>query len=337
MEPIALTRASQLIQVTDTLERIDVSPERFLEQLGLPMWHFGEPDDLVPTRHIHTLLGQAARLLGNRMFGLKVGLESSLASLGAYGKVITSAPTVKHALEASCRLIHLHTSDARLWLIPAGDEIWFCRNRFRGPKFGRTQVEQYVLTRLIDYVRLGAGPSWQPAKVRLQMQEAPAQGLRDALGDPEICIGQKYTAIAIPCGFLALPLRHHRTPGEAGDREEARLRDTAPARSFCGSLRQLTAALLKQEGPPKIEMMAEITGLSVRSLQRRLAKCGLCHGQIVDHARYQAAIRLLDDSETRITDIGIELGYADSAHFSRAFKRWAGVSPREYRSNQLTQ
>ncbi len=284
---------------------------------------------------VYALLHQAARRLGKRTFGLQVGLESSIATLGTYGKVITSAPTIKQALEASCRLIHLHSTDARLWLIPAGDEVLFCRNRFRGPKFGRTQVEQYVLTRLIDYVRLGAGPSWQPAKVRLQTPEAPGQDLRDALGDPEIRVGQKFTAIAVPRGCLALPLRHRRTPGEAGDVEEARLRDTAPATDFCGSLRQLAAGLLKQEGPPKIEMMAEITGLSVRSLQRRLAKCGVAHVQIVGQARYQAATRLLEDPDIRITDIGIGLGYADSAHFSRAFKRWAGVSPREYRSHQL--
>ncbi len=335
MEPIALTRASQLIHVTDALERIGVSTERLLERLGLPMWHFGDPDDLIPTRHIYMLMGEAARSLGNRMFGLKVGLESSIVTLGSYGKVIASAPTIKHALERSCRLIHLHSSDARLWLIPAGDEVWFCRNQFRGPKLGRTQAEQYVLTRLIDYVRIGAGPSWQPAKVRLQTQEAPGHELRDALGDPEIRIGQTFTAIAVPRGFLALPLRHRRTPGEAGDAEEARLRDTAPATSFCGSLRQLTAALLKQEGPPRIEAMAEITGLSVRSLQRRLAECGISHAQIVDQARYQAAIRLLADSEIRITEIAMDLGYADSAHFTRASKRWAGLTPTEYRSNQV--
>ena len=274
-------------------------------------------------------------MLGNRAFGLRVGLESSIETLGSYGNVIASAPTIKHALEASCRLIHLHTSDARLWLIPAGDEIWLCRNRFRGPRFGRTQVEQYVLARLIDYVRIGAGPSWRPAKVRLQTQEAPGDELRDALSDPEIRIGQRATAIAVPRRFLALTLQHGRTPGEAGDAKEARLWDTAPATSFCGSLRQMAASLLKQEGSPRVETMAEITGLSVRSLQRRMAKCGLKHTQIVDQARCRAAMHLLEDCEIRITDVAMDLGYADASHFTRAFKRWTGVTPRDYRRDKL--
>ncbi len=330
MEPIALTRASQLIHVTDTLERIGVSAEGMLEKLGLPTWHYCDPDDLIPTRHIYMLLGQAARSLGNRVFGLQVGLENSIATLGSYGQVIVNTPTVKHALEASCRLIHLHTSDGRIWLIPGRDEVWLCRSQFRGPKFGRTQVEQYVLTRLIDYVRLGAGPSWQPAKLRLQTQAAPDRELRDILGDPEIRIGEAFTAIAVPKDLLAQPLRR-RKPDVPSDATKARLEDTAPATSFCGSLHQLAEALLTQEGPPRIETMAEITGLSVRSLQRRLALCGLTHVQIVDKTRYRAAARLLEDPGNRITDIGLDLGYADSAHFSRAFRRWAGVSPREYR------
>ncbi len=335
MEPIALTRAGQMIHVTDTLERLGVSAERLLEKLGLPMWHLCDPDDLIPTRHIHKVLGEAARLLGNQVFGLQVGLESSFATLGSYGKVIARAPNIKRALETSCRLIHLYTSDARIWLVPAGDEVWFCRSQFRGPKFGRTQVEQYVLTRLIDYVRLGIGPSWQPAKVCLQTNESPGHELRDTLGDPEIRIAQKATAIAVPREVLALPLRYCRTSGGASDAEEAWLRDTAPAINIRDALRQVAAALLKHQGPPRIEIMAEIVGLSVRSLQRHLARDGLTHIEIVDQARHQAAMRLLMNSEIRITDVAMDLGYADSANFTRAFKRWAGVTPYEYRSHHM--
>ena len=43
METVALTRASQLIHVTNTLERLDLSPERVLEQAKLPMWHYCDP------------------------------------------------------------------------------------------------------------------------------------------------------------------------------------------------------------------------------------------------------------------------------------------------------
>ncbi len=334
MDPIALTRASQFMHVTETLEHLGEEPERLLEQANMPMWHFCDPDDLVPTHHIHRLMDQAARSLGARTFGLMVGAQNSFGTLGAYGKLVANAPTPYHSFKTSSRLLPLHTSGARNSMTEVGDEVWLCRSRFRGPEVGRREMEHYVLMRLIEHVGRAAGPSWRPAKVCLQAREAPDPKLRDALADPEIRIGQEVTGIAVPRGLLAQPTRRQGgMPDTITDAEERRLRDTAPGSSFVDTLRQLTETLLKEE-PPRIETMAAIAGLSVRSLQRRLAKNGLSHSEIVDQARYKAATRLLEGGDQRITDIGMELGYADSAHFTRAFKRWTRVSPRQYRDQQ---
>ena len=199
---------------------------------------------------------------------------------------------------------------------------------------GGHQMGQYALIRLIDHVRLAAGPSWQPAKVSLRTLEPPEPALREALGDPEIRVGQTFTGFAFPRTLLAKPLLRNGTPAPHGQDAEARLQRTMPAAGFVDTLRQLVGTLLKGE-PPRIETMAEITGLSVRTLQRHLSKNGLSHSELVDQARYQAATQLLEDTDIRITDIAMELQYTDSANFTRAFKRWAGVTPREYRAHQL--
>ncbi len=336
MEGIPLTRASQLVHVTDAMERLGLPTERMFEQARLPKWHYCDPDDLVPSHHIYTLMEQAARSLGKPNFGLLVGAEANISTLGSFGRLIASSLTPYHAFTTLCRLIHLHTSAANNWLTEAADEVWFCRSRFRGPQTGRWQMEQYVLMKLIELVRMAAGPSWYPAKICLQTHEAPKPELRHALGDPEILIGRKFTGIAVPRAPLSLPARHRgEVPKETSEALVRRLRNTAPGSSFVEALRQLAGTLLKEEGPPRIETMAEIAGVSVRSLQRRLAKEGLSHFQIVDQARYQAATGLLKDSDIRITDIALDLGYTDSAHFTRAFKRWAGVTPKAYRSHQL--
>ncbi len=336
MEPIALTRACELIHVTDTLERLGASPEDVLAQARLPMWHLYDPEDLIPTSHIYALMDQAAQSLGNPTFGLRVGADNGLATLGTLGRLIASAPTIHHAFETSCRLIHAHSSAARNWLAEGGDEVWFCRNRLHGPKAGRRQMEQCILMQLIDHVGMAAGPSWRPDAVCLQMHEDPGPEFRDALGDPMILTGQQVTGIAVPRALLALPLpRCAAALCEAYDAEESRLRHTAPADSFVDTLRQLVGTLLNEEGTPRIETVAEIAGVSVRSLQRRLSENGSSYSRVVDQARYQAASRLLRESDTRITDIAIDLGYTDSAHFTRAFKRWAGITPSEYRRQRL--
>ena len=332
MEAIALTRASELIHAADTLERLGESPERVCRQANLPMWHYCDPDDLIPDHQIRQFLDRAGRSLGTKNFGLMVGEHTCLSSMGSFGRLIASAFTVHHALSTTSNLIRLQTTGGSYSLAEAGEEIWFCGSQFRGPDIGRREREQYALLRMIDHVRIGVGPSWLPAKICLQAREAPNREFRLALGDPDIRIGRNTTAFAIPRVLLPQqPQRSATAPGNSAQTVQERLWHMAPAADLAGSLRQVAGTLLKIEGPPRIETMAEIAGLSTRSLQRRLAEHGLSHFEIVDQARYQAAIRLLEDRENRITDIAMDLGYTDSAHFTRAFKRWAGVTPREYR------
>jgi AraC-like DNA-binding protein len=80
---------------------------------------------------------------------------------------------------------------------------------------------------------------------------------------------------------------------------------------------------------------AEAAGMSVRSLQRRLASEGLTFSQLIDEVRFEMAVPQLRDPDIRLTDIALSLGYSDPAHFTRAFGRWGGVSPSEYRAHQL--
>jgi len=69
--------------------------------------------------------------------------------------------------------------------------------------------------------------------------------------------------------------------------------------------------------------------------QRRLASEGLTFSHLVDEVRLKMAVPQLRDPGIRLTDIAFGLGYSDHAHFTRAFGRWAGVSPSEYRAHQL--
>jgi len=103
-----------------------------------------------------------------------------------------------------------------------------------------------------------------------------------------------------------------------------------PPADFIGSLREVVATLL-QEGDLCIERVADVAGLSPRSLQRRLAQAGISYKELVRRARLEIAERRLSEKDASVTEIGIDLGYSDTAHFSRAFRAWTGVTPSAYR------
>jgi AraC-like DNA-binding protein len=88
-------------------------------------------------------------------------------------------------------------------------------------------------------------------------------------------------------------------------------------------------------GHPRIEEIADVAGMGVRTLQRHLKKNGLTFKRVVDQARFQVAADLLRDPYVGLVDIAYELGYSDQANFNRAFRRFAGTSPSEYRLRLL--
>ena len=85
------------------------------------------------------------------------------------------------------------------------------------------------------------------------------------------------------------------------------------------------------EGTTALADVAEIAGVSSRTLQRKLANLGLTYSDILEAARYENASRLLRDTDCKIIEVAFASGYADPAHFSRAFRRMTGVTPRQFR------
>ena len=69
-----------------------------------------------------------------------------------------------------------------------------------------------------------------------------------------------------------------------------------------------------------------------RTLQRRLRDAGLTYAQVIARARSDVAQRMLNDPARKIGDIARALGYSDAPHFTRAFVRWTGLTPREFRA-----
>lgn len=90
---------------------------------------------------------------------------------------------------------------------------------------------------------------------------------------------------------------------------------------------------LLQEGIPTISDTARQLGMSGRTLQRRLSEQGYSFQTIIDETRRQLSERLLQETDHSLAEIAFMTGYSEQSAFTRAFKRWAGQTPRSYRLN----
>jgi len=97
---------------------------------------------------------------------------------------------------------------------------------------------------------------------------------------------------------------------------------------------QKTIGELLPNGNPSIQLAANAIGTSSRTLQRHLAKADLSYSTLVDVVRFNKACRMLETRRYKIGEIASLLGYADAGSFTRAFIRWYGSSPQEYRKSR---
>jgi len=84
---------------------------------------------------------------------------------------------------------------------------------------------------------------------------------------------------------------------------------------------------------PAQEEIAKQLHLSTRTLRRRLKEEGTSYNQVVDSTKKSIALDLVENSTLSVSLVAESLGYFETTNFNRAFKRWTGMSPTEYRNN----
>ena len=85
------------------------------------------------------------------------------------------------------------------------------------------------------------------------------------------------------------------------------------------------------EGDSSLEHVARRMAVSARTLRRRLSEAGTTHRELVDGVRRARASVYLQQQKLSIEDVAFLLGFGDTSAFHRAFKRWHGVTPAQFR------
>lgn len=332
MDAIPLIRASAILPFVNFLNQIGTPTERLLKQTKVPIFALENPQALIPLYQTFDFGVKAARTEGIDNLGLVVGQRTQPTDTGLFGKILSQSLTLYDLLNTIVLMISTHNSGLRMWVTEENNQVWL-HHQFINPSNYENQQSQYFACVMYSKaIQLATGLDWHPTELHVQANKLKSLTNFELFSDTHVSFNQPNNAISFPKSLLIRRLKH---PGECDLSQQqqdcALLKTSAPALNFTVSLRQLLQSLLR-DGYPHVEMVAEIVGMSTRSLQRRLAGDGLSYSRLVDQVRFNLAADLLKEPSIHLLEIAFELGYTDAANFTRAFRRWTGKTPSQFRA-----
>jgi AraC-like DNA-binding protein len=336
MNPVPCYRATHLYPYLKFFRGIGAPVESGLRQAGLPMILMDEPGTYLPNLPTMDFLKQLSHREGIDEMPLRALGQLQLSDLSAaFVDRALSAPSLKTALESFTSLVSLEDPYVGVWISYGDTVATLCASS--GCPLDPTGVryeDWNLLIVLQAIVQAFAGSSWQPEDMAFRTPAPLSRYAYERFPDTRLHTDQTSAWITVPRELLSLPPRITPYGSRSGNSPTATaLHADELTTSFTSSLKAVLNAYLPEQ-LTSIEFAAEIAGTSVRTLQRRLKNSDATYSDLITELRYERAARLLRESNATVLEIALEVGYEDPSHFSRAFKRIAGVSPREYRHQQ---
>lgn len=306
-------------------------------RLGLPADAAERDELLVDPLLLGDAIEVAAGLLGEPFLALALPGALPLRRYAVAELAVRASATVRDALALLVRhaaivhpLIEVALDDGPD--APVDEALWIQRTPRHPRGLGRC-AHEYALADTVHKLRTALGAPLPLRRVWFaHARPRRIEPLARWFGDAELAFG------APDCGF-ALALDQLDRPLPGGDPRLvatfAALADAdarAEPRSLAIAPRVTAALRARLAGPIAADDVAAALHMSARTLQRRLEAEGASFSALLDAVREQVARELLADRALGLAEIAGRIGFADLATFSRAFKRWTGVPPGQYRS-----
>lgn len=296
-----------------------------------------DPEARVPLALAYAMFREMSRRLNEPYYGLRLASEYELKNFDVVGYVVGSARTVGEAFAATVRYQRLLFSFQPMSLTVEGDEARFVTLPPRASPGDALpdELEDFALGAALVRLRWFTGTEMRPRSVRLR-HPAPGdtRAYRRLFGlEPEF--SAEVNELTFDASLLAQPVRGadptlHRIVARHADELLAR----APSgHHFVDKVRHQVLQSLRL-GLPAAPELARSLGLSTRSLARRLADEGTSLSALIDEVRRDVALVQLRQTDRKTIDIAFMLGFSEVSAFHRAFRRWTGTTPAEFRNAQ---
>lgn len=305
----------------------------FLSQAGLTERILHAPEQEIPAANYVALW----EILGRRLdasIGLRLGLQSKSAALGAYGQAIRSAPSMFLALHCLSHFIVVFTQAARLEINLIGHQIIVSYQITDPTITARRQDAEFTLGFILNLLReITQNSSLTPERVDFEHAQPQSLFWHRRLLTCPLHFNQPDNRLLFPRGLLDMPVCT--SDPRLFQALEPFLAQQRQIRMSNGDLlTQLKRHIVDNlsSGAGNLDRVAHNMGLSPRTLQRRLAKHQVEFKRLVDETRRALAEGYVAQPHYTLTEIALSLGYAECSSFSRAFRRWTHLTPQQYRS-----
>ena len=333
MKPVPIARAAHLLPYVEHLRQIGTPVERELERFRLSATVREQPDQYVPVLPALSFLSQMAQREGHEELGLFSISNMDMTQLSTpFLRQAQHAPTLYAVLDVLFKLAYLEDPLVRFWLDGDAEVARICSSIDLPPVTEGLEFSEWLQNMgVVAIVRRVAGPQWCPPEMAFRSRIKPGRFSQKTFPNTRFLIGQPCAWISLPRKLLSLsPRKNGHSPVHD---YPSRLDQTdlmEDITSLPGSLKLLLKPYLP-EGCPDIRLAAEMAGMNVRTLQRRLSDEGLNYSILTHQVRLESAIHLLKDRHRKVIDVAYEVGYEDPSNFARAFRAFTGLSPLEFR------
>jgi AraC-like DNA-binding protein len=315
------------------LSEFGVVAEQVAQRAGLNPRCFDDPLQTISFEQMGRYLADCTLATNDDGFSFRVGLAEGPAALATLGFLVMNIASVRGALGTLQKYVHHFAGEM---VLTQEQGLALLAYAFRYPRIqGAGFIVDGAMGLAIALLRALCGPSWSPSEVRFTrpLPSKPADWQR-AVQAP-VYFGAEQNLIVFSARWLDQPIERadpdlRRLLLDKVVELEARAAVDFPTRVAAVIRSSLLAGDASQTN------VAGRLAISSATLKRRLASSGCSFSVLVDQTRMEMASQLLSNSRASMAQITDILGYGHSSTFSRAFGRWAGMSPRDWRAGRST-
>jgi len=318
--------------VAQTLRSYDCDPEPLFREAGLDICRLSNPDTRFPGNRVQHLWQLAVDATGDPCFGFVAGEQVQPAVLHGLGFSWLASDTLRDALTRLMRYSRLISTAANLQLQDTDTSL----DLVLLPPNGVNLVPAFQdagMSGFLRMCRLTAGEEIDPVHVSIKHSRPDCDRKLQAYFRAPIEYNASNNILSFDKQLVDTPLTH-------ANPELARINDQTVvdylARFDRDSLTmQVRSKIIERlhDGTPNQETIAQSLHVSLRSLQRKLNKEETNYKSLLESTRRELALNYIRETHRSLGEITYLLGFSEPSNFTRAFKRWTGVSPIEYRDN----